>query len=103
MTYEDELWAAKGALQAIAREQAPQSAAQAKRAAKEALAKMRSESRNTLHLYCKWMNHPVNKNLARMLFYLQKPERFGIRCFSCGGADSRPRKEKWVLGQFCVM
>ena len=72
--FADELWAPAGAVAAILKEQPPVSAATAKKEAKEALNNMRSKTRNTLHLYCKWMNDPVNKNLARMLFYLQKPE-----------------------------
>ena len=72
--FADELWAPSGAVASILKEQPATSAATARKEAKQALNSMRGKTKNTLHLYCKWMNDPVNKNLARMLFYLQKPE-----------------------------
>ena len=72
--FADDLWAPSGAVASILKEQPATSAATARKEAKQALNSMRGKTKNTLHLYCKWMNDPVNKNLARMLFYLQKPE-----------------------------
>ncbi|CAE7229839.1 unnamed protein product [Symbiodinium sp. CCMP2592] len=44
------------------------------RQAKEQMNKMRSKAVNTLHVYAKWINDPVNKSYARLMFYLQQPE-----------------------------
>ncbi|CAE7247557.1 unnamed protein product [Symbiodinium sp. CCMP2592] len=44
------------------------------RQAKEQMNKMRSKTVNTLHVYAKWINDPVNKSYARLMFYLQQPE-----------------------------
>ena len=101
--FADELWAPEGALRAIQKEQAPQSAAQAKKEAKETLAKMRSKAQNTLHLYCKWMNDPVNKNLARVMFYLHKPESddSGRMLAHMRGADAcREQFREWSQWSF---